>query len=477
VTLRQFLKNTRILLDRAIFESRRSPLDFQLPRTAQLMQLEERLMMSAGPAAAAAEMLPASVATETTGQSAEPSDVPSADTTEAAPLSDQQMLDLLADVLLPEGQSSPGSVPGLSAGQLGLPPAKFVADAQTLELVFIDPSVGDVDRLIAALQQVSVGDPLRTLELIPLDSRRDGLAQITSSLLRYHDVNALHIVSQGTSGTIPLGSAVLSADTVNRYQTAIQGWQYSMAETSDILIYGCELPDTESGRRLIEQLGQLTGATVAASDALDSDTLGGDTLAYQALDGEVSERSSTTEPGFTPTPFSGDLLTNAVGSWNTASESLLTDPSTGISHRTEVVFLDTGIQDYEQILADLQSLGAAGTAYEIRLLDNTRDGLQQINAFLAQLERPVDAVHFITHGTDRALKLGSSWIDTAALNARQAEFQQWGQYLNSNADLLFYGCDLAGAESGRGILESIAAWTGADVAASENATGSASAGR
>ena len=42
---------------------------------------------------------------------------------------------------------------------------------------------------------------------------------------------------------------------------------------------------------------------------------------------------------------------------------------------------------------------------------------------------------------------------------------------SEDADLLFYGCDLAGNESGEDLVEFVSAVTGADVAASNDLTG------
>ena len=47
----------------------------------------------------------------------------------------------------------------------------------------------------------------------------------------------------------------------------------------------------------------------------------------------------------------------------------------------------------------------------------------------------------------------------------------WQNALTSDADLLFYGCDLAGSQNGQQLLQSLGALTGADVAASTDDTG------
>ncbi len=104
-----------------------------------------------------------------------------------------------------------------------------------------------------------------------------------------------------------------------------------------------------------------------------------------------------------------------------------------------------------------------------------RNGLAQITAALAERQE-VDAIHIISHGTERGVKLGSTWLTPDSLDQYRAVFQGWGYALTEHADLLFYGCDLAASEEGRTLLEGIGALTGADVAASSNDTGHAELG-
>ena len=64
---------------------------------------------------------------------------------------------------------------------------------------------------------------------------------------------------------------------LNARTAELAAWSGSLAPDADILIYGCDVAETQSGRALIEQLGGLTGADVAASTNLTgSRALGGD---------------------------------------------------------------------------------------------------------------------------------------------------------------------------------------------------------
>ena len=413
MSLRNFIRHTRLLIQQGLYETRKVSQAYQRP--LELTRLEERVLFSAS------ALAPVVAEIAEVGGSFMTSAAPADDST-LFHVPDQQLLDLVADSVLPPTTESDASTTPVE---------------HTLELVFLDSSISNQDQMIRDLRAAGATDDSRTLEFVILDSQRDGIAQITSALLRYNGVDGLHIVSQGEPGRVQLGSTTLSLDSLDRYRAAICAWQYSMSDKADLLFYGCDLAGTADGLQMMYEISLLTEMDVATGEDL-------------------------TSQNHTATAVT---LQDAVAAPSTAS----TDPA-----RTEVVFLDTGMENYQQILADLQSHNIAGTTLNVVLLDDSRDGLQQVNAYLASLNTSIDAVHFLTHGTDRAVKLGSTWIDTPALNDRHAEIEQWSRFLTPDADLLFYGCDLAGGESGRGILQSIAAWTGADVAASDDATGAVS---
>ncbi|MEQ1850830.1 MAG: DUF4347 domain-containing protein, partial [Chthoniobacteraceae bacterium] len=144
------------------------------------------------------------------------------------------------------------------------------------------------------------------------------------------------------------------------------------------------------------------------------------------------------------------------------------------AHR-EIVFVDTGVENYLQFVADIQSQAGGGRQFEVFLLDANHDGVAQITEALAG-RHDIDAIHLVTHGTDRAVKLGATWIDRAAFDARNAEIGGWGAALGEDADILFYGCDLAGSAAGRDLLVAFSSVTGGDILASTNDTGSAALG-
>ena len=87
----------------------------------------------------------------------------------------------------------------------------------------------------------------------------------------------MHIISHGSDGEIQLGNTSLNAETLADNNLDIALWANAFSEDGDILIYGCNLAETELGQSLVNDLSELTLADVAASDDLTGDVdQGGD---------------------------------------------------------------------------------------------------------------------------------------------------------------------------------------------------------
>ena len=132
----------------------------------------------------------------------------------------------------------------------------------------------------------------------------------------------------------------------------------------------------------------------------------------------------------------------------------------------EIIFVDPGVTDWQKLVQ-----GKPQDAVVI-MLDPARDGLTQMAEAL-QGQSGIDAIHVISHGSDGRLILGGKNVDQAALSAHQDDLQKIGQALGANGDILLYGCDIARGSAGAAFVDAVAQATGADVAASTDATGSA----
>lgn len=138
------------------------------------------------------------------------------------------------------------------------------------QFVFVDTSVSDYQTLLTGI------DPAAQVVLI--NANQDGVQQIASTLANQQNVDALYLLSHGSAGEIKLGSSVLNSDTMSgKYADALHGIAGSLGKNADILVYGCDFAAGSVGLTAVNQLAELTGAHIAASnDNTGATTLGGD---------------------------------------------------------------------------------------------------------------------------------------------------------------------------------------------------------
>jgi len=134
-----------------------------------------------------------------------------------------------------------------------------------------------------------------------------------------------------------------------------------------------------------------------------------------------------------------------------------------------LVFVDAGIADAETLVAGVVP-GA-----EVILLTPDQDGVRQMTQVLAQ-RQGLSSVQIISHGMSHRLQLGTEELSLDTLNTYASQLQTWAGALTPDADILFYGCNLAATASGKQFIEQVSQLTGADVAASSDRTGSAALG-
>ncbi|MEP3825084.1 DUF4347 domain-containing protein, partial [Marinobacter sp.] len=169
------------------------------------------------------------------------------------------------------------------------------------------------------------------------------------------------------------------------------------------------------------------------------------------------------------------VQTEAALSESSPVEGDVTSSSEETFPRLELVFVDADTPDYQQLVDDLLSNSDNSRRFEVIVLDNNSDGVEQITSAL-QGHQGVNAIHLIAHGEDGAVDLGNTQLNNQNFVAYQAQLQSWANYLDTDADILFYGCDLAASENGQTLIDRIATFTGADIAASNDLTGNADLG-
>ncbi|SMP71721.1 Ca-dependent carbohydrate-binding module xylan-binding [Neorhodopirellula lusitana] len=135
----------------------------------------------------------------------------------------------------------------------------------------------------------------------------------------------------------------------------------------------------------------------------------------------------------------------------------------------DIVFIDPNVPDVETLMAGIPR------SCKAVLLAADQDGLAQVSRVLAT-HCDIRAVHIISHGSDGLIQLGNESVDTAMLSRNASTLSQWKAALSDDADILLYGCDVSASVAGEQFVAAIASLTGADVAASNNRTGSTDRG-
>jgi glucose/arabinose dehydrogenase len=168
-----------------------------------------------------------------------------------------------------------------------------------------------------------------------------------------------------------------------------------------------------------------------------------------------------------------DIL--ASSSFSASANELIFSGSTNTSSSLEnhssvkdLVFLDTSVDNYQELINEIK-------ADEIILLKPNENGIDRISKALTSYSN-LSSVHIVAHGSAGSLQLGNQRLDVDTLINYAGTIQNWSNALGADADLLFYGCNVAYGEAGANFVKQFKELTGADIAASDDLTGSASLG-
>ena len=138
----------------------------------------------------------------------------------------------------------------------------------------------------------------------------------------------------------------------------------------------------------------------------------------------------------------------------------------------QVDVFDSTVPDLQTLI---DALGTLGLDQKIIILEANSDGVLQLASALAG-ESGWVAIHLFSHGSVDSLQWGSTFLNQSNLFDYSAALAEIGNALTDSGDLLLYDCDVAQGDVGLQFIDSLAQYTGADMAASINATGGESLG-
>jgi len=151
-----------------------------------------------------------------------------------------------------------------------------------------------------------------------------------------------------------------------------------------------------------------------------------------------------------------------------------------IGDNLETTFIDEGINDEQGEDAYQAFLygGKPGTISQVVSHDEG-EGISTVTRRLGEIANQggkVSAIHLLTEGNEGNFWLGRDYVDSENIGEYQQELQQWGAALTAGADILLYSCFTALGVTGEQLIIALANYTGADVAASRDLTGSEALG-
>ncbi|TAF50716.1 MAG: DUF4347 domain-containing protein, partial [Oscillatoriales cyanobacterium] len=143
-----------------------------------------------------------------------------------------------------------------------------------------------------------------------------------------------------------------------------------------------------------------------------------------------------------------------------------TNSSTIGSPTTTLLFIDSRLQiDHRNALP--------GT--EIIAIDPDVNGIDLISATLAQYSS-LQSIQLLGHGDEGRLSLGNVELNSQTLVEYAEPIQAWKASLTDDADILLFNCNVAAGELGQTFIQRLHELTDADIAASTDLTGQATAG-
>ncbi|MEK7351684.1 MAG: DUF4347 domain-containing protein, partial [Nitrospirota bacterium] len=387
------------------------------------------------------------------------------------------------------------------------------------EMLFVSTNVLDYQQLLDGISP--------SVEAHILDPARDGVEPMADTSSIHLNNDLANLIGDGTEAGRHLSSSFLIQHSISTsYAEQFQQIGQSLSADAELLVYGRSFGPGEAGQLAIDTLANLTGVDADASkdrightaepadwllevttgsietSSVISETTGGAVVGQENLISGTTTGVQTDNRdirtiqdnligadafsnGVALNVFKVQILGNAIYSDTgrgidvevvssetandapAATDSMIDLISGALEPvRVEIVFVDTSVENYQVLINSIDNPDA-----RVVLLDTSRDGMEQIVAALEQVGR-VDAIHLISHGDEGELKLGSTVLTGDNMQGEYAdELAVIKDHLTDAADILVYGCSFGKGEAGMAAAETLGRLTGADVAASTDATG------
>ncbi|SMF20524.1 Ig-like domain-containing protein [Tistlia consotensis] len=238
--------------------------------------------------------------------------------------------------------------------------------------------------------------------------------------------------------------------------------------------------DAKSSGPTTDELAQALSEVQPVAAGQDNDKAATAGPAQDSTSGSTATDSTTADTTATDSTATGSTTDGTKASDTTTTTATATNTTAGADGTTtttastattggEFVFVDSAVADAQTLVDGL------GSGVTVVTLQSTAPALTQIADALAG-HSDVSAIHVVSHGEVGALEFASGSVTGANLADYSQALAKIGSALSDTGDILLYGCSVAADGSGQAFIDALAQATGADVAASTDATGAADKG-
>ncbi|HEX8964521.1 MAG TPA: cadherin-like domain-containing protein [Rhodocyclaceae bacterium] len=142
------------------------------------------------------------------------------------------------------------------------------------EVVVVDATVKDWQTLVAGM------DPSIPVIVLHPDAQGMGeLEELSAFLSQHHNLDAIHLVSEGRTGALLLGSELVYEGDLQVASPYLAEIGAALKPGGDLLLYGCSVAGGSGGKQFVDDLARTLGNGVdvaASTDRTGPSALGGD---------------------------------------------------------------------------------------------------------------------------------------------------------------------------------------------------------
>ena len=203
-----------------------------------------------------------------------------------------------------------------------------------------------------------------------IDSNENGFIKMQSILQSQQDVDAVHIIGHASAGQVVLGNSILNADTINSFSSTLQSIGSALTQNGDLLFYGCNLAQGEQGKLLLQQIGNITQADIAASDDITG----------QGGDWELEHNYGIVETkGIEVVDYDSFLLQTGISSLNGVVENTGTNLRAGTSDAGTASSASNHSDGYKPYVITYERTVTSGT-YSFYKTNSLSTGFEESNS-------------------------------------------------------------------------------------------------